>query len=528
MRSKKQYAMAGMKRKLHDVNETAPSVAVATVLTSSHFRMLATISCLVIAFWFGFSMLHLKCDFEDSGVLDLVQETTIFDNNPSAAESARNDVSSVHWIECESPVTADNLTRITFTQQFVKVLWNEKNELRCIREGAKTGRDLAQISIYTLGALIAVGAALQWYAYMQDKVHSDHVKAMMWMNVFHVLAHVFIIASLSYIVDYLYFATEDDEQRNVSKGVHWLELKRVVSGIFAGLFGVAYAIGYIKSGSLFFTKKSSKDAKDAKDGMEMMQLSNGDVTETRNFRYRYVRTDTMFTQHRHENLTMAAIFTVLAVLSSTAIQIHKEKPGVHKYEIISAPMLDDVLTSTDGASYSTNTLFDNNCTVGRPFRMNVTMWDDVISTTHHTKYHMPSESTGSIVVLSIVSFWAVLEALSTFLLWWRQTNKLLHTVDPVSGDYNSEDRDLRKDPPIMDIFFSWVPLATHTLSVCGVVFPVLAIGYGIANHEHKLAHWTLAGAIVLTLSWLIQFGHFSIFLNHRLTHPRVTKKDSTS
>lgn len=497
---------------------------IATLLTTSHVRMLLTMAAVTITAWFMFSTLHMKCDFEDTAVLDSIHETQYFSNDPTE----RLSVSSIHWLECLN-TTNHYKTKIPFTDDppFVKLEWYEKLALRCVREDAATGRDTVHIAIILVGVLIALGGILQLIGLLQAKgTNTSHAIASMAFTGIHAVSHVAVIMALWYIQDYAFYASEDDDKREIPKAHYWMWFVVVTTGATSVIEFIGYLMLTYKRVQLFMGVKGS-DTID-KPSVDNYQLITGDTLEkvVGQFKFRYVRTDHVLSQHSHERLTLSALMAAVCIVAMMAVRLHDDKPGVHTYEIVEGDSLENLWVGDETAMtglgfHDRLTLFDRNCTLGTPFRMNVSMWHDVISTRHHIKHHMKSETDGMVTILGLFSALLVLEALASGALYWAQTKRLTTAFNSTTGEYGGK----KSDPVMMDMFFSWIPLAFQLVNSCGSTLVILLLGYGITIGEDKIKDYFLAASVVGTVSFLMHFASTSVWFITKVNQPGPKPKE---
>jgi hypothetical protein len=505
--------MATLKRKGHVVLATAPSDLVGAALASSHFRMLATVAAITITFWFLWSTLYTKCDFEDETVLTRLDSNTLFKKNPDEDYVGQ----SIHWLECTN-TTNKYKTKIAFNQSFVEIEWAEKDEYKCIRDDAKIGRDTTHVALILMLSLVAAGALLQLWSFYMMRGRSNHVKVSAAVTITHLFVFIIIVGALWYVQNYAYYSTIDDDKRDIKAASWHLWTILITSSIGSGVFMVLYMANRIRTLQMYFGTKSDEDVE--RTNSTGYVIDNGDVNPkgTSPFKYRYVRTDTLISQYAHEKLTMAFVLAAVAIVASMAIRIHDDEPGVRQFEIVHGDRLRGIVTGANETPGTPLPLFAANCTPGEPFTMNVTMHNRILSTKHHIKHHVDDHGHGVIAVLSIFGVTTLIEIALTVMVWMQQTFKLTHAFDAVTGTY-SKDRPA-SEMPLMDIFFSWVPLVTQLLGSLGLSLMVLLVGYGVVFGEHELRHWLLSGCIVGTLTFLVHNYHFAIFLQHKVFHPR--------
>jgi hypothetical protein len=515
--------MAVPQRKAHVVHATAPSDVVATVLSSSHFRMLTVIAAITITAWFTWTTLYTKCDMEDTSVLSKLTETTLFDNNPGENPTGF----SIHWLECIN-TTNKYKTKIPFTPStaFVKLEWTEKSDYRCIREDAKIGRDTTHIAIMVVLALVVTGFVLQMYGfYTVRNRNTKHVMLSAWFAAMQMIIMVMIIWALWYIQNYAYYTTADDEKRKLPHAVWWMWTVMILSGVGSGVYAVLYLAVWQRTWALVFGAKSDATVAQVEDTGYVIDNGNTNPKGTAPFKHRMVRTDTMIAQYRHEKLTMSALLAVVAIIAAMGVHMHEENPGVSKFEVVQGDRLLSIATGTTAGSQTTAVaLVTSNCSLYTPFRMNVTLYDKVVSTRHHIKYHMDDHGNGIIAVLSFFAVFGAVEIVLSLLTWFQQTFKLTHAFDKTTGTYKPNTA--VSEMPIFDMFFSVVPLATQMLGSLAVIIMVLTAGFGVVLYKYELRHWMLATAIFGTLSFLLHFYHFANYLAHKVHHPSPKPKDA--
>jgi hypothetical protein len=505
--------MSTLKRKGHKVFATAPSDLVGAVLASSHFRMLLTVAAITITAWFAWSTLYTKCDFEDETALARLDSTTLFKKDPEDGYVGQ----SIHWLECIN-TTNKYKTKISFNQAYVEVEWAEKDEYKCIRDDAKIGRDTTHVALILVISLLATGGVLQVGALWMNRERSQHVGASIFFAVMHFAVFLIILGALWYVQNYAYYSTLDDDKRDVKAASWHLWTILIVGGVGSGAYMVLYLMTRIKTWQLYFGAKSDEDVDRTNSSGYVIENGDTNPKGTAPFKYRMVRTDTLFSQYAQEKLTMAFVLAMVAILASAAIHVHKDEPGVKEFEIVHGYRLRGIEAGANNPPTTALGVFTSNCTPDEPFTMNVTMHNRILSTKHHINHHIADHGHGVIAILTIFAVLVIAETAITVLVWLQQTFKLTHAFDAVTGTY-SKDRPA-SEMPIMDIFFSWIPLVTQLAGSMGISLMVLLVGYGIVFDEGELRHWLLSACIVGTITFLVQMFHFSIFLQHKAFHPK--------
>lgn len=513
------------KPRLPKVFPTARSDVLAAVLTASHVRMLLSMAAVTITLWYTFSTLHMKCDFEDTNVLDKMTEFQVFSNDPTE----QNGVSSIHWLECLNS-TNKYKTKIPFTATpaFVQAEWRDKIAYKCIREDAAIGRDTVHVAIIVIASLIAAGMVAQVFMLWGVKEHTNHPTTGIAMSIFHGLTHIAVIGSLWYVQDAAFYAAEDDEKREIPRATWWIWAIAIISAVGAAIDAISYGILTLQRFYLATDSKGDKPAEKSQlNNFSLMQGSQIELPEGQ-FKYRYARTDHVLAQHSHECLTRTVLLTVVCILAFTALRVHEEKPGVHKFEIIEGDMIDDLttgdLTDLNGAGLVDRVaLFDANCTPGTPFRMNVSMYHQVISTKHHIKHHIKSEQDGLISLMSIFSVLLGAEVVVTGMIYYRQTQKLSQAYDPVSDQYSPVKK--AAEPAITDLFFTWIPLAAQLINAIGSMLALVLVGFGITQGHDNLSDYILGAAVFCTLSFLLHLVNLALWYSHKFNHPKPKPKE---
>jgi hypothetical protein len=481
----------------------------AALLTSASLRRFLLCVTFALACYYANGVLYNDCDMNEPGDFANRRVTTLFENT-AAATAKKNHIYSVN---------CTNSTNHPYTYTFnasndVKFTYYERDVFRCLRED-KHGRENISTQMYTMMAFLGViivamivALAMKIQAGGRQAVTGLLATALYGLNIF-----IFLTSLLS-ISNRLFFAYKaEGDNRDLDYARWMLKLSAYWSVGSGSIYTFLYFVALILSVMQVFGSSISKQTISRLEKISATTITSGGEAKVP----RRMRADTVMSTIRHEFLTMAVLAGSMALVLYAAKDLHDESPGKKLFQIVHGEGI--VGGTTDFVENGVKDgvwmpLFNSNttCLADRPFTMNVSMHDTILSTQHHLKNHMEGHGKGGLAIFILVIVFLSIEVLWSIWAYMKVSSKLMPS--------DSKDKSI-----ITDALSHIIPLVSHLISTFALTIAITLFNMVVfyvfqqrsKHHLTQMEDTLMASGALAVVATALEFAQLVIYGYHATT-----------
>lgn len=478
----------------------------AAVLASTHMRRLLVSVLLASAALYAQGVLQARCDMSTATDYSDRHLTVLFKNTGTQTAGT----SRIHSLNC----TNWNNTHYVYTFNStldVEMEFYERDVFRCLRED-QNGREIVQNKIYGLfgvmGLVLLATLVILAPKLSRDNRVNNHALTNIVTTIVLAVNLVAIGTSLLTVSNRLFFAyNAEGDERDLDEARGSLKFSAYWSAVAAGFYALGYFV-YAAASILQFTGIKSSTVGKAVDVLAETTISAGSKPGS----VARMRADTALAAYRHEFLEMVALFSVLAIVTFAARELHDDTPGDKLYQIVNGEGITGITFVNGSTDVALTPAFHSNttCLFDRPFTMNVSMYDHILSTQHHLKNHMDGHGQGAIAVFIIITTLTLVETIASAYVYMKTTAKL----NTAGG----------KTVLGSDFLAHYAPLvvqiiSTHMLTIASTAFGLVVFYVFQQRTKHHLTMmddvlWV--SATFALVSVLAEFANTVIYVYHEM------------